>query len=94
MAFGIIVMIGAGSAQSASIGDCETEDCEQDALDESITTMVDRFGSETNTEVNSSVSSSESSTTSTESSINSTESSTTVNTSTSVSTSTDSDVEN
>lgn len=95
MAFVMSVMIGAGSAQSVSVGDCETEDCEQDTLDESITTMVDRLGEETETEVNSSVLSSESSTSSTESSTvstevstNSTESSTTVNTSTSVSTST------
>lgn len=98
MAFVISVMIGAGSAQSASVGTCETEDCEQDTLDESITTMVDRVGEETDTEVNSSVSNSESSTSSTESSTvstevstNSTDSLTTVNTNTSVSTSTHSD---
>lgn len=42
----ISIMIGAGSAQSASIGDCETEDCEQDTVDESIARMVDRLGGE------------------------------------------------
>lgn len=43
----ILVISGAGSAQSASVDDCETEDCQQDALDESITRMMDRIGWET-----------------------------------------------
>lgn len=47
VAFVISVMIGAGTAQSTSVGDCETEDWDQDALDESITRMLDRFGWET-----------------------------------------------
>lgn len=47
VAFVISVMIGGGTAQSTSVGDCETEDCDQDALDESITRMLDRFGRET-----------------------------------------------
>lgn len=47
IAFVVSVMIGAGSAHSASVDDCETEDCEQDTLDESITRIVDRLGGET-----------------------------------------------
>lgn len=39
----ILVMIGSGSAQSASMGECETEDCEQHPIDESLTRMLDQF---------------------------------------------------
>ena len=50
MAFLISVMIGAGSVQSVSADDCETEDCNQDILNESITTMMDRLGGGTEQE--------------------------------------------
>lgn len=46
----ILVIIGTGSAQSASVNECETEDCEQDSIDESLTKMLDRFGWETGSE--------------------------------------------
>lgn len=46
----ILVIIGTGSAQSASVNECETEDCEQDSIDESLTRMLDRFGWETRSE--------------------------------------------
>lgn len=46
----ILVIIGTGSAQSASVNECETENCERDSIDESITRMLDRFGWETGSE--------------------------------------------
>lgn len=46
----ILVIIGTGSAQSASLAECKTENCERDSMDDSLTRMVDRFGWEAGSE--------------------------------------------